>query len=184
MLSYRRFAVHSAAGTGVRFRAPGAEKEGNLLRNSMFGCLTAAFVVTASQAGAGVAPPPRPPAPSGSETTTLFVGLNWVFGNGGQTVEGIIGVAHGKVDGAGDVTGAKGALHFRVNDGLSLRKVKLTGLWGDQDVQAEGGLGFNVENGNAFATGGVNGGYFHAGGDLNFGGLLEGYVGIHTIGEF
>ena len=142
----------------------------------------AAFLV-GTQSLAGVAPP-APPPPGGSSRTAAFVGLNWVFGGGDQTVEGILGVAYGEVDAGGDVTGAKGALHFRLNDGFRLRKVKLTGLFGDTDVQVEGGLGFNLERNGAFAVGGINGDFFAAGADLHFGGLLEGYVGVHTIGDF
>ncbi len=133
---------------------------------------------------AGVTPPPRPPVATSSNQTTAFVGLNWVFGSGGQTVEGILGVAHGEVDAAGDVTGAKGALHFRLNDGIAFRKIKLTGIFGDTDVQGEAGVGYNFETGSPIGVLGANGDYFAAGADLSFNGILEGYVGVHSIGDF
>ena len=143
----------------------------------------AVIILTASQAFAGL-PVPPPASPTGSSRTTAFIGLNWVFGSGGRTVEGIIGAAYGEVDASGDVTGAKGALHFGLNDGLNLRKAKLTGLYGNTDVQAEAGIGYNLEDLSVFGIGGVNGDYFAAGADLSFGGPFEGYVGVHSIGDF
>lgn len=149
-----------------------------------FFALTAAAVLCSAQATAGTVSPPPTTTVTGISRTTAFVGLNWVFSANGQSVEGILGVAHGNVDASGDVTGAKGALHFGLNDGIELRKLKLTGLVGDNDIQAEGGLGFNLANGSLFGIGGLNGDYFHAGGDLHFNGLFEGYAGVHSIGDF
>jgi len=146
--------------------------------------LSVVALAIAAPSFAGVAPPPPAAAVTGSNQTTAFVGLNWVFGSGEQTVEGILGVAYGEVDAAGDVTGAKGALHFRLNDGIVLRQAKLTGLFGDTDVQAEVGGGFNFETGSPIGILGANGDYFAIGADLSFNGILEGYVGVHSIGDF
>ena len=144
---------------------------------------TALILFGVTGAIAGVLPPP-PPAATSASTTTAFVGLNWVFGHGGQNVEGILGVANGHVSGGGDVTGAKAALHFRLTHGFALRKFKFTGLVGDTNAQFEGGLGFNFEDGNLFGVAGANGDYFAAGADVNFTGGLEAYIGAHSIGDF
>ncbi len=115
--------------------------------------------------------------------TTLFAGLNWTFGSQGQGVEGILGVASGEIDLDGDVTGGKLSFHFGFTDGLSFDKIKLTAVFGKDDVQAEVGGGYSIKAGAPFALIGANGEYFHAGADIFFDGTLEGYLGLHTIGK-
>lgn len=131
---------------------------------------------------AGIAPPPPPPA-SSSDTTKFFVGLNWTFGAGGQNVEALAGVAYGQVDG-GDVTGAKASVHVGLDGGFNFRKVKLTGLFGDTDLQGEVGAGYDFRRGTVIGVAGVNSDYIHAGADLSFGQGIEGYIGAHSIGDF
>lgn len=119
----------------------------------------------------------------GSNDTSLFAGLNWTFGSNGQGVEGVLGVASGEIDVDGDVTGGKLSFHFGFTDGLSFDKVKLTYLFGEDDVQAEVGGGYSIKAGAPFAVVGANGEYFNAGVDIFFDGALEGYLGLHTIGK-
>ncbi|MFC3615473.1 hypothetical protein ACFORG_17085 [Lutimaribacter marinistellae] len=137
---------------------------------------------------AGVGPPPPPPPPAGvatnSSDTTLYVGLNLLFGSGAPTLEGILGVASGETDTSGDVTGGKAALHFRLNDGFGLRKFKITGLVGDEDVQGELGFGYNFESQSFLGVLGANGKYWAAGADYDFTTGLEGYIGAHSIEGF
>ncbi len=154
----------------------------------LFGIFVSFFVST-SAALAGVAPSPSPsPSPSSSfgetDETTVYVGVNFVFGNQKQTIEGILGVATAETDSSGDVTGGKLGLHFRLNDGFGLRKIKLTGLSGQEDLQGEAGIGWDFENGTFMGILGFNGSYFAGGGDFKLDGDHEGYIGLHTIGSF
>ena len=115
--------------------------------------------------------------------TTLFAGVNFTFGSGGQNVEGVVGVAYGEIDTSNDVKGAKASLHFGFMDGFSLNKVKLTALFGSDDAQAEIGGGYSLKSGAPFAVIGANGEYFAVGTDIFFDGQWDGYLGLHSIGK-
>jgi hypothetical protein len=143
------------------------------------------FALTATtHALAGTLPTPVTTTQTlGSNDTTLFVGLNWTFGAHGQGVEGILGVAYGEIDPDGDVEGAKASMHFGLSDGISLDKIKLTGLFGKDNAQVELGGGFNIKTGSPFGVIGANGEYYALGADIDFGGGVEGYAGLHTIGK-
>lgn len=149
--------------------------------------LAGTLFVTGALAGT-LPPPPPPPAASADseEDTTAFVGLNVVFGAGGQSVEGIIGVAHAETDADGDVTGAKASLHFGLGGpgGIGLSKAKLTALGGEEDLQGEAGIGWDFGAGGIIGVIGFNGNYYAGGADIVFGSGVEGYLGLHTIGEF
>lgn len=120
-----------------------------------------------------------------SKTTTKgFVGLQWTFGSNATRPEAVIGLAYGKVDHNGDLTGAKASMHFSLSDVIAPAKVKLTGLVGESDVQAEIGLGYDLDGQAFFGVGGLNTQYFSGGADIDFSGGLEGYIGLHSIGEF
>ncbi|MEM6371810.1 MAG: hypothetical protein AAF727_03395 [Pseudomonadota bacterium] len=115
--------------------------------------------------------------------TTLFAGFAITLGRG-EGVEGILGVAHGRIDLDGDVRGAKATAHFDILDGFSLDKLKLTGLVGNSATQAELGGGYSFSSAAPFAVIGANGEYFAAGTDIYFdGGGAESYLSIHSIGE-
>lgn len=149
------------------------------------GIVTALSLAGAALAGVAPPPPPPPAASASSEDTRFFAGLNWTFGSGGQSVEGILGVAHGSTDAGGDFTGAKASLHLKLDNGdVRFRKAKLTGLFGEPEVQGEAGIGYNFETGNFIGVAGVNGRYAHAGADIGFNGAIDGYIGVHTIGAF
>ncbi|MFL4469609.1 hypothetical protein ACERZ8_06915 [Tateyamaria armeniaca] len=115
--------------------------------------------------------------------TALFAGFALTLGPGGDGAEAILGVAHGEIDLDGDVTGAKATLHFGILEGFEINKIKLTGLFGNDSVQAEVGGGYSFKNSSPFAVVGTNGEYFAAGSDIYFNGTFEGYLGVHTIGQ-
>lgn len=115
--------------------------------------------------------------------TTLFAGVNFTFGSGGQNVEGVVGLAYGEIDTSNDVKGAKASLHFGFMDGFSLNKVKLTALFGSDDAQAEIGGGYSLKSGAPFMVIGANGEYFSIGTDIFFDGQWDGYLGLHSIGK-
>ncbi|NNK78024.1 MAG: hypothetical protein HKP40_04850 [Litoreibacter sp.] len=138
--------------------------------------LTSLALATASYAGG--------PIITSKDTTTAFVGLNWNFNSGGGTPEAILGLAHGSRDSSNDVDGGKISLHFGFLNGFSVEKMKLTGLFGDDSAQGEMGLGVGFGDGALFGILGFNTDHVHGGVDVNLGGGLEGYLGIHTIGEF
>ncbi len=158
-----------------------------MIRN-VFILLSILEISAGSAALAGKAPPPPPPpAPTpatlSSNNTTAFVGLNWTFGNGTQTAEAVLGVAYGKSSATGSITGAKGTLHFGLDNGIYLRKLKLTGLAGNGNVQGEVGIGVNVQTGILLGTIGMNGDHLGLGADFPIAGGIEGYVGVHSIGN-
>ncbi|MEL6807269.1 MAG: hypothetical protein AAFO97_05775 [Pseudomonadota bacterium] len=138
-------------------------------------------IPTITLAGSVVAPPTTTLV--GKSDSTLFVGLSWTFGSRGQGVEAIIGAAYGDIDDDEDVTGAKLSAHFGLTDGFSFDKIKLTGLIGDDDAQAELGLGYSFKIDQAFAVAGVNGEFVAAGADIFFDQTYEGYLTLHTIGK-
>ena len=119
----------------------------------------------------------------GKSDSTLFVGLSWTFGSRGQGVEGIIGAAYGDIDDDEDVTGAKLSAHFGFTDGFSFDKIKLTGLIGDDDAQAELGFGYSFKIDQPFGVAGVNGEFVAAGADIFFDQTYEGYLTLHSIGK-
>ncbi len=144
---------------------------------------TALALPSLAIAGATPVPPATTTTFAENTDTTLFAGFALTIGSGGDGVEGILGVARGKIDLEGDVTGAKATLHFNVLDGFSLNKAKLTGVFGNDSVQAEVGGGYSFKNSSPFAVIGTNGEYFAAGSDIYFDGAFEGYLGVHTIGQ-
>ena len=158
-----------------------------MIRHILALTLVAILGTTPVLAGSDFIPSPLDPPQSvyqSSKTKKAYVGLNVLFGNGGPTVEGILGLVYADTDVDGDVTGAKAALHFQFSGGVSSRKFKLTGLNGDEDLQAEIGGGWNFQSGSFFGTLGANGPYAAAGIDYDFTNGLEGYLGVHSIGSF
>ena len=129
---------------------------------------------------------------AGSDTTKAFAGLNWAFGAGTAAPETILGIVHGSPDAENNLNGSKLAFYFGpgASNGFGLKKVKLTGLWGDVYKQGEIGFGYNFGSGLAFAVAGVNAGNFSFGGDFSIAddfsgfGPVGGYVGIQSIGDF
>lgn len=130
---------------------------------------------------------------TGVQTTKAFAGLNWAFGAGGTKPEAILGVSFGDTSTTNSLKGARLALHFGVDaaDGINLKKVKLTRLWGDIYKQGEFGLGYNFATGTPFGISGVNVGNISFGADVGFdGGFfagrsdIDGYVGVQSIGTY
>lgn len=150
--------------------------------------LAAVFLLSAGAAQAGTV---VIPTPSGSVTdTTAFAGLNWTFGPGGSTPQGVLGVSRIKTESDGGTRGARLQVLFGFGGKFSMAdvKVKLTGMAGTRNGMGELGLGFGRDG--LFATGGVWAPYVNAGVDYNFAGSgatsatsvpgLEYYIGIHT----
>lgn len=125
-----------------------------------------------------------PPTWSNTKSTTsAFVGLNWTFGNA-PTPEIVLGVAHGQTSTDGTIQGAKAAVYLGVTSGLALNSIKLTGLYGSADLQAELGAGYNFQRGDIFGVVGTNGNYFATGVDVYAGMGIEAFFAAHSIGVF
>lgn len=140
--------------------------------------LASVLAVSALAAHAGGLPSP-PPSSAVRTDTRAFVGLNWTFGSGGGTAEGVLGVARVKTDETGDSQGAKLSLHLPFANGVSFGKVKLTGMTGERDRMVEAGLGFG--SGRLFGTAGLWAPYVNGGVDVGFDGSFEGYAGVHSL---
>lgn len=117
--------------------------------------------------------------PAMADETDAFAGVNWVFGNGGQGIEGVIGFAKREIDNDGDVTGARLSLHYGFNSGAT--RFKATGLKGKENAQAELGIGYDLTKGAAFGVVGAHGSYVNLGADIYFDGGLQGYAGVHSL---
>ena len=123
-------------------------------------------------------------APAGGEETKAFLGLNWSFGSGNVGgPEAVLGVSNCVFDGLGSVSGAKASAHVGFQDKLGLSKLKLTGLTGDTTMQAEIGLGYNFGSNSVFGVGGANFEYMAVGVDIYGSGGIQGYGGLHSIGQ-
>jgi hypothetical protein len=145
--------------------------------------LAAIMIASLSIPAAAVAGVPPPVTTSTTDTDTrAFVGLNWSFGSGGTKPEGIVGLARTKTDSDGDAKGVKAAVHFDFSNGFAFEKLKLTGLLGTNEAQAEIGGGYDFGSG-LFGTVGANLPYFALGADVMLSGGIEGYAGIHTLGK-
>lgn len=152
------------------------------MKFNVFAIGLAATVALAGTASAGKYLPPASDATT--STTKGFIGLNWTFGSKASGPEAVIGVAHGNVDSSGEMKGAKAAVHFYLSNDFAPGKVKLTGLFGNTDAQAEIGLGYHLGDLSWFGVVGVNTNYLSGGADFGSSGQLDGYIGIHSIGEF
>jgi hypothetical protein len=144
------------------------------------------FLASSAMAGEAPPPPPPPPLPASTSTTNtetnFFAGVSLYFGGGRHHFEGQVGVIYSETNSSGDVVGAKGSLNIPFEGGGV--KVRLTGLFGSTDVQAEGGLGYNFGTGSPFGTLGANGPYVQAGAEFWPSIDPELYAGLTTIGSF
>lgn len=66
----------------------------------------------------------------------------------------------------------------------TLGKFKLEGVEGDDDVQGQLGLGYNLADQGFLNTGGAQGNHIFAGLDYTFGTGLDVTAGINTIGDY
>ena len=139
--------------------------------------IAAVLVAATGAAWAGTTGPP--PTSSSLTETRAFAGLNWTFGKGKSSAEGVLGVARIKTKTDGGSSGAKLSLHYKLKDLPNRLRVKLTGMTGTDDLMAEAGIG--AGQGGIFGTAGLWAPYVNAGGDLYFNGDFEGYVGLHTL---
>ncbi len=138
-----------------------------------------ALLSSAALGHAGTDTPPTPTVGTSQTDTRAFVGLNWTFGKGQSSAEGVLGVARVKTETDGDARGAKLSVHMPFTDGLKFGAVKLTGMSGKTDAMGEIGLGFGT--GGVFGTAGLWAPYANVGVDAYFDGQLRGYVGFHTL---
>lgn len=143
--------------------------------------MAAALVLLGTVANAGAPLPPAPSAPGSDRDTRAFVGLNWTFGGGRASPEGVLGIARVKTQHDGDSHGAKLSLHMPFTNGLTFGKVKLVGVTGKNDGMVEGGIGFGTNG--VFGTAGLWAPYVDAGVDLGFGGV-EGYAGLNSLDKW
>jgi len=148
--------------------------------------LAAGVMLLPNFAAAGAAlPPPPPSAPAGdNESTDLFVGLNWTFGET-RTLQGVLGVVYTEIDSSGEITGGRASVNVDLlRRGLS-PDVRVTGLLGDEGVAAEAGLGYRLDGSGLFGVVGGVTDYVQGGVTVDFtGARWGGYVGAHSFDDF
>lgn len=112
------------------------------------------------------------------QETSLFAGLNWTFGAGGQGVSARVGTIYTDTEGE-SVTGARTFFDYGVMDG-SMR-FAVTGLSGNTDYVGEFGIGYDFGGAEAFGLLGAMGDYSEIGAMYGFNsGNLDGYVGVNS----
>jgi hypothetical protein len=142
----------------------------------------AALCAGMSFAGASVEPPPSKVIGASSVTDTqAFAGINWVFGSGQSRAEGVLGVMRSKVYSDGDARALQGSVHVNLTGGLGFGKARIAALNGKNDGMAMIGLGFGSSG--AFGTAGFWAPHLTGGVDGNFGGGMEAFVGLHSLGK-
>jgi hypothetical protein len=146
------------------------------MKKFMIAALISAVSATSLAAGFG----PVPPSVIGGaeQETSLFAGLNWTFGAGGQGVSARVGAIYTDTEGE-SVTGARTFFDYGLMDG-SMR-FAVTGLSGDTDHVGEFGIGYDFGGAEAFGLLGAMGDYSEIGAMYGFNsGNLDGYVGVNS----
>jgi hypothetical protein len=139
-----------------------------------------ALALAAGPALAGELVPLPPTTTIGNDDTSLFAGLNWTFGPGGGSPEGVLGVIYSEVDAGGDLTG--GLLSFNIGfaGGGNPPDIRLAGFAGSDDVAGQLGLGINLDGSGLFGLGGFLTNYGQGGLTFSFDGDIGGFLGIHS----
>ena len=127
----------------------------------------------------GIAPPPVTTT-TGADDTSLFAGLNWTFGPGGGSPEGVLGVIHSEVDAGGDLTGALLSFNIGLSRGGNPPDVRLAGFAGSDDLAGQLGLGVNLDGSGLFGLGGFLTDYAQGGLTFSLDGDIGGFLGIHS----
>ena len=119
----------------------------------------------------------------GPSVSKAFVGLNWSLG-GSATPELILGWSNGRTKADGNVRGSKISAHFDLESGFTPSKVKAAALFGQPNVMAELGAGYDFLSGELVGVVGLNSGNLAVGVDVNMDMELSPYAGFLTIGAF
>jgi hypothetical protein len=137
-----------------------------------------AFVGTAAQAGSIALP-----ALNSEHETTLFVGLNWTFGQEKSGPSLRVGAIYTDIDSDDDVSGARAYFDYALT-GTSTRgshSTTVTAFKGNTDRVGEIGLGYDFTSG-IFGQVGVVGDYANIGGTYGFdAGSFNGFIGLNTF---
>jgi hypothetical protein len=120
----------------------------------------------------------------GTEKTEeeAYIGLEWKIG---QSIlpEVEVGFRHVDVKSNGDVSGGQASLSFDI-ERRTLGKFKLEAVEGDDDLQGQLGIGYNLADRGFLITGGAQGNHVFAGLDYTFGTGLDVMAGINTLGDY
>lgn len=144
--------------------------------------------VATTQAGT-IAPPPTETITTtesrfATEKTEeeAYIGLEWKIGTS-ILPEIEVGYRQVDVESNGDVSGGQASLSFDI-ERRTLGKFKLEGVKGDEDLQGQLGLGYNLPDRGFLVTGGAQGNHIFAGLDYTLGTGLDVMAGINTIGDY
>ena len=132
-------------------------------------------------AGASVSPTETRTATESSEDEA-FIGLEWTFG-GSVLPEVEVGYRSVDVESNGDVSGAEASLSYNFERG-GLGKFKIEAVEGEDNVQGQLGIGYNLANPGFMLTGGAQGNFIFGGIDYTFGSGLDIIGGFNTIGDY
>lgn len=111
-----------------------------------------------------------------------FIGVLWDFSVASPSL--IVGYRDVDVDCGGDVDGWQAALTFDLNRGFD--KLRIDGVWGDEDVQGIAGAGYSIANKSFLIGAGAQGPYLFGGvdylpqADMSW----SPYVGVNSIGKY
>lgn len=155
------------------------------MKNRITGLLLlASLLLGTSQAFAGATTWDFVTTGSGNNTDTkAFAGLKWSM-EGGATPAFVLGVTRAKTKSNGDTTGGLLSVAINIKDSLSLGKVKLSLLKGQEDLQGELGGGFDYAKHGFFFSVGANGPHVNGGLDIGTDGEIDPFLMLHTLGEF
>jgi hypothetical protein len=156
--------------------------------NHRFTLLVLASLLPTSAALAGIVSPAPTATITGSDKNTVnrgYAGLKWTLGKG-YVPAVVIGFRRAEVKSGGDTQG--GDISFSVNlaGGVQPDKLRVKYFNGQNDVQGEGGAGYDFAHG-FFVGLGVQGPYSNLGVDYLFGtqaSPFEPYFILHTLKKY
>lgn len=115
---------------------------------------------------------------SGSQTVA-FLGLQWSFG--ASSPEVTTGVRYVRADDDGLVFGAQADAAFPLLSDSFAPTIRLLGLAGNEDVQAQAGVGYDFSTALPLVAVGAQVSYLNAGANIELGGGVKPYVGINSL---
>ena len=117
---------------------------------------------------------------SGSQTAA-FVGLQWNFGEATPELTG--GVRYLTSNDNGLVYGAQADVALPLMSSSFGPTIRLLGLAGNEDVQAQAGVGYDFASALPLLAVGVQASYFTAGANIELGGDVNPYFGLNTLAK-
>lgn len=139
------------------------------------------FVTSASAIpGCGFPVQCAAPGAGGEESSTqAFLGMRWDFGAAGPALTG--GVRVLKSNGEDGVYGVQADGSLPLTGDSHLPKLRVLGLFGTKDVQAQVGGGYDFAIDSAIISGGLQGPYVEGGLDYGLDGSLAPYIGVNSL---